>query len=86
MTMPIGKNARIRLLHTDDPYTRLRPGDEGTIDDITDVTEVAGLPFKTTLRQIWVKWDSGSSLALLEGKDAFEYWWPYLPFHNAVEK
>lgn len=70
MTMQIGKGARIRLLHTDDRYTKLRPGDEGTIDDITNT------PWPNT-RQIWVKWDSGSSLALIDGKDDFEYWWPY---------
>ena len=28
-------------------------------------------------RQIWVKWDSGNTLALIEGKDEYLYWWPY---------
>ena len=81
MTLPIGKGARVRLLRQlDDPWTKLIPGDEGTVTGIEDITEIAGLPFHSNLRQIWVKWDNKkSSMALLEGKDDdyFEYWFPY---------
>lgn len=78
--MQIGKGARIRLIRKlDDKWTRLDVGSEGTVNDITDVTEVAGLPFRTALRQIWISWDSGSRLALLspQDDDKFEYWFPY---------
>ena len=52
---------RITLIHTNDPYTDLRPGDRGIlkrsrVDPWGD-------------RVISVKWDSGSSLSLIEGQD-----------------
>jgi Domain of unknown function (DUF4314) len=56
---------RIRLLHTDDPYTRLHYGSLGTIHDITST------PWGDV--QVWCKWDEGSSLALIAGKDSFEF-------------
>lgn len=46
----IGK--RIRLQYTNDPYTNLKPGDEGVVSLIDD--------FGT----ICVNWDSGSTLGL----------------------
>ena len=45
---------RVALEHTDDPDTRLRPGDEGT------VTRYAQGP-----GQLDVRWDSGSTLSML---------------------
>jgi len=60
----IGK--RIKLLHTSDPYTKLKPGDIGTVIDVHTVR----LPKPFT--QIWVKWDSGSNLALIAGEDSYE--------------
>lgn len=53
----VGK--RIRLIHTDDPYTELVPGDEGTIDFVDD----AGTVF--------AKWDKGSGLGMVPGQDRF---------------
>lgn len=47
----IGK--RVRLQYTNDPYTNLRQGDEGTVDHVDD----AGTLF--------VKWDNGSGLGLV---------------------
>jgi len=47
----IGK--RVRLQYTNDPYTDLRQGDEGTVNHIDD----AGTMF--------VKWDKGSNLGLI---------------------
>jgi len=44
---------RVALEHTDDPHTRLRPGDEGTVlrhDDATDT--------------VYIRWDNGSGLAM----------------------
>lgn len=53
----------ITLIHTNDPHTKLRPGDKGTlrskrVDPWGDVV-------------ISVNWDSGSSLSLIEGQDAW---------------
>ncbi len=55
---------RIRLIYTNDPYTKLEKGDLGTIkwerlDDLWGDDVVS------------VKWDSGSSLSLIRGRDAF---------------
>lgn len=52
---------RITLIHSSDPYTKLKSGDQGTlkssrVDPWGD-------------RVISVKWDSGSSLSLIEGQD-----------------
>lgn len=46
----IGK--RVQLQYTNDPYTKLRQGDEGVIDFVDDTGTIS------------VKWDSGSSLGL----------------------
>ena len=46
---------RVELVATNDPYTRLRPGDRGT------VTSVADSPEPT----IDIAWDNGSTLAIL---------------------
>jgi hypothetical protein len=56
---------RVRLLHTDDAYTKLHYGSLGTIQDITDT------PWGEI--QVWCKWDEGSRLALIPGKDLFEF-------------
>lgn len=44
---------RVELEHTDDPHTRLRPGDRGSVrryDDIQGVLDI--------------RWDSGSALSM----------------------
>jgi hypothetical protein len=45
---------RVALEHTDDPDTRLRPGDEGTVTR-----------YDPKLGQLDVRWDSGSTLSML---------------------
>jgi hypothetical protein len=45
---------RIALDHTGDPHTRLQPGDEGTVTG-----------YDPRLGQLAVRWDSGSTLAML---------------------
>jgi len=45
---------RIALEHTTDPHTRLRPGDEGTVTG-----------YDPRLGQLNIRWDSGSTLAML---------------------
>ncbi len=54
----IGK--RVRLVRTSDPYTNLKSGDEGVVDHIDDIGTV------------FVKWDNGSGLGLVQGEDS--YW------------
>ena len=54
----VGK--RVRLLRTTDPYTDLKPGDEGVIQDVDDAGTVH------------IKWDQGSGLGLIPGEDAWE--------------
>lgn len=50
MALPNEIGKRVRLVHTNDPYTRLKPNDEGTITDITELPENMG-----GHRQIWIK-------------------------------
>lgn len=54
------KGKRITLIFTDDPYTRLKPGDKGTIVGEDD------------MKQIQVNWDSGSTLSMIPGVDKYE--------------
>lgn len=61
----IGK--RIKLIHTNDPYTNLKYGAMGTITYVSELPSRMGGE-----RQIWVSWDSGSNLAMIEGKDSYE--------------
>ncbi len=51
---------RIELINTDDPYTKLKCGDKGSVDFVDDIG------------QIHIIWDSGSRLALIPGKDQFK--------------
>lgn len=48
---------RVALVATDDPDTRLHPGDQGTV---TRWDPAQG--------QLHIRWDSGSSLTMLPGK------------------
>jgi hypothetical protein len=57
------KCKRIKLIHTDDPYTLLKPNDMGTILYSFDNLDN---------RCIAIKWDSGSNLSMIEGKDQYE--------------
>jgi hypothetical protein len=55
----VGK--RVRLVRCDDPWTKLEPGEEGTISFIDDMGTV------------FVNWDSGSSIGLVyEAGDRYE--------------
>ena len=46
---------RVELVATNDPYTRLRPGDRGTVTSVTDSPEPT----------VDIAWDNGSTLAIL---------------------
>jgi hypothetical protein len=61
MTKPTIIGKRVRLINTSDPYTQLRPGDEGTVDFLDD------------LGTVHVLWDNGSSLGMVRGEDQFAY-------------
>ena len=50
---------RIELLHIDDRYTDLKPGDKGTVK------------IEDSLGTIHCEWDNGSSLGLIRNHD---YW------------
>jgi hypothetical protein len=54
-TMECTPGDRVELIATNDPYTRLRPGDRGTVTDVTDRPEPT----------IDIQWDNGSTLAIL---------------------
>jgi Domain of unknown function (DUF4314) len=60
----VGK--RVELVYTDDPYTKLKPGDRGTVTDISEI------PFGDTPYQIWVNWDNHVTFALLPGHDRYK--------------
>lgn len=61
MNEPVIAGDRVRLLYTNDIFTRLQPGAEGTVMLI----DVMGT--------IHVNWDSGSSLGLVvEDGDRYE--------------
>lgn len=51
------KGTRVILVKMDDPYTKLKPGDKGTVISIDDVGT------------IFVNWDLGSSLGIVFGED-----------------
>ena len=57
---------RIRLIFTDDQYTKLKSGDIGTVIDVTKLPKELGGD-----KQIWVD-GTRSNLAMIEGKDQFE--------------
>ena len=48
---------RVELVRMEDPYTRLKPGDQGTVSFIDDTGTV------------FVSWDSGSGLGVVFGED-----------------
>jgi hypothetical protein len=57
---------RIRLIFTDDRYTKLKSGDIGTVIDVTKLPKELGGD-----KQIWVD-GTRSNLAMIEGKDQFK--------------
>ena len=52
---------RIELLEITDTMTKLEKGSKGTVSKIEEDQEL-----------IWVNWDNGEKLALLEGIDKFK--------------
>jgi hypothetical protein len=52
--------SKIQLISTDDPYTKLKPGDVGTITHIDDTGTV------------FADWENGSALGLIPNIDNFK--------------
>ena len=48
---------RVELVEMDDPYSRLKPGDKGTVRLVDDTATV------------FVDWDCGSGLGIVYGED-----------------
>ena len=60
MTSQLSIGDRIRLLHTNDEFTNLESGAQGTVHFVDD------------LGTIHIKWDNGSRLGLIPGIDQYE--------------
>jgi len=54
---PYQRGDRVALVRTDDPDTRLRPGDQGTV-----------IRWDPAQSQLHIRWDCGSSLSMLPGE------------------
>lgn len=52
---------RVQLIETDDTLTKLEKGAKGTVVEIEEDQDL-----------IWVQWDNGEKLALLEGIDRYK--------------
>ena len=52
---------RVQLVETDDSWTSLQSGAKGTVYKIDDEQDL-----------IWVEWDNGEDLALINGVDKFK--------------
>lgn len=61
---------RVELIDTTDEYTNLEEGDRGTV---TGVSSIPGnvTPSGRPETQVWIDWDNGGSLALIQGEDRF---------------
>ena len=53
---PVG--TRVTLVHMDDPYSKLKPGDQGTVMHVDDTAT------------LHVGWDCGSGLGVVYGVDS----------------
>lgn len=51
------KGTRVELVFMNDPYTRLKPGDQGEVEIVDDIGT------------IHVRWDNGSGLGVAYGED-----------------
>lgn len=56
----VNKGDRIELLEINDSWTKLEKGSKGTVAKIEPDQEL-----------IWVNWDNGEKLAIIEGTDKY---------------
>ncbi len=54
------KGTRVELMSMDDPYSKLKPGDQGTVEMVDDIGT------------IFVRWDCGSGLGVAYGEDSIK--------------
>ncbi|UCF13598.1 MAG: DUF4314 domain-containing protein [Thermoplasmatales archaeon] len=54
---------RVQIIFMNDTWTRLKAGDKGTIFKIEESSDE---------KLIWVDWDNGEKLAILDGIDKFK--------------
>jgi hypothetical protein len=63
MTSKVKVGDRVELLFINDTWTRLDKGSKGTVFKIDDTQSE---------RVIWIRWENGETLALLEGIDKYK--------------
>ena len=61
MNVKVKIGDKVELIHTDDGMTKLQKGSKGIVEKIEVEQDL-----------IWVKWDNGEKLALLQGVDKFK--------------
>ena len=54
------RGTRVQLVHMNDPYSSLRPGDKGTVEFIDDIGT------------IFCIWDNNSTLGVIYNEDAIK--------------
>lgn len=54
------RGSRVELVNMDDPYTKLKPGDQGTVNFVDDTGTV------------FVNWYNGSTLGVVYGVDSIK--------------
>jgi len=59
--MKVKVGDRIEIIDIDDTWTKLEKGSKGTVKKIDEEQDL-----------IWVKWDNGEDLALIDGVDKFK--------------
>lgn len=63
-SMSYSEGDRVELVYTSDEYTKLEPGEKGTVTG-TDFIE----PPIGPETQVWIEWDNGSMIAMILGED-----------------
>ena len=58
--MKVKVGDRVELLDIDDTWTKLQKGSKGTVTKIEEDQDL-----------VWIKWDNGEKLALIDGVDKF---------------
>lgn len=61
MNVKVKVGDKVELMHIDDGMTKLQKGSKGIVEKIEEDQDL-----------IWVKWDNGEKLALLQGVDKFK--------------
>ena len=62
---PVVLGKRIELVRTDNPDADLKPGERGTVVDVSE------LRYEDKPSKVWVLWDRDSRLTTLEGHDDY---------------